>query len=138
MTLSLCNHNFNNLTIGEPSIVSGPDDVVIGAQNSTSLTSRAEFTCTARGRPAPEITWFYKTISRSQPGALDPEESLVDSPKVISIDLLENVTEGNGRTLVTSRLRLSISENDGGVIRCKAGSAYKDSRLTVLSKSVLP
>ena len=94
--------------------------------------------CTARGRPAPEIAWFYKTFSRSRPeaGALDPEQSLVDSPKVISIDLLENMTEESGRTLVTSRLILSTSENDGGVIRCKAGSAYKDSRLTVLSKSI--
>lgn len=75
--------------------------------------------CTARGRPAPEIAWFYKTFSRSRPeaGALDPEQSLVDSPKVISIDLLENMTEESGRTLVTSRLILSTSENDGGVIR---------------------
>lgn len=114
--------------------MSGPEDVVIGAQNSTSLTRSAEFTCTALGRPAPEIAWFYKTISGS---SLNPEQRLpADSPKVISIDLLGNLTEESGRTVVTSRLILSISENDGGVIRCKAGSAYKDARLTVLSKSV--
>ena len=117
--------------------MSGPQDVVVGAQDSAvkNLTSSAEFVCKVIGRPTPVIAWFYKRISNT--GEIDGEEIMLNLglPKVLNISSPENYTEESGRMVVTSRLMLSISEDDGGIIRCRAGSAYKDARLTVLGNA---
>ena len=42
--------------------------------------------------------------------------------------------DSSGRFKNTSTLTMPVTENDGGIIRCKAGSSSKDAYLTVLSK----
>ena len=115
-------------TTGEPSIKRGPEEVVIGVADSggENLTQSATFECTAIGLPPLQISWFYLTITAE--GELGSPRKLTDGVTII------NTTEPDlgGRISITSQLTISVLQDNGGVIRCQAGSAHQDARLTVL------
>ena len=116
-----------------PSIVSGPKAVVVGIDSSgESLTKSAEFTCTAIGRPAPQIEWIYRIISRDT--STDKTKMLNNgSAQVLHIDTSSEPEQNEtGRNIVTSRIVISVSQNDGGFIECRTGSENQMAPLTVL------
>lgn len=116
--------------------MSGPTDVVIGINSEgENLSDSAVFMCTAIGLPAPTIEWFYSTISLN--GDLGEARPL-RRKQILNMTESdpEEDTTGSGRMIITSRLTISVSEKDGGIIRCKAGSSYKDATLTVLGNTV--
>ena len=115
----------------EPSIKTGPTEVVIGMDsNGESLSQSAEFTCTAVGLPEPKIKWLYFTTSRG--GELNKPMELSNN-----ISVLSNTTEESGLIEIKYGIKLPIVQTDGGVIRCKTGSAYEDALLTVLGMHAL-
>lgn len=118
---------------GQPSIVSGPEEVVVGMDSGgKSLKRSAMFKCTAIGLPAPEIQWLYKTISEE--GVLN-EARMLDPEQILNITESGPIRDDTGRFEKTSTVTISISQNDGGIIRCKTGSVYKDAHLTVLGNT---
>jgi hypothetical protein len=116
-------------------ITKAPTDVIIGLEqdgNSKRLTETATFECVALGRPAPVINWYYITADRD--GSLSEPGHLMDNERyrIMNDDGDEDPT---GRFNSTSMLTMSVIENDGGIIRCQAGTtSFADAQLTVLSK----
>ena len=105
--------------------------MVIGLDTTReSLVETATFNCTALGRPIPEIEWLYITINPD--GTLGMPAPLTGIRfNIVNNDSAEDATRRFQRT---STLTMAVTENDGGIIRCKADNSYRDAHLTVLSK----
>ena len=119
-------------TAGQPLITEAPTDVIIGReQEEMRLTKMASFECVALGRPAPDINWYYIVIDKY--GNLGEPERLMNNERysIVNNDGDEDPT---GRFNSTSKLTISVTESDGGIIRCQAGTAFADAYLTVLGK----
>ena len=113
-------------------IITPPMDVIIGLeQEKKRLTGTASFKCVALGRPAPDINWYYIVVNRD--GSLGEPERLMNNERyrIVNNDGDEDPT---GRFNSTSTLGMSVTESDGGIIRCQAGTTFADAHLTVLSK----
>ena len=106
--------------------------MIIGVeQEEKRLTETASFECVALGRPAPNINWYYIIVN--QDGSLGDPEPLMNDERysIVNDDGDEDPT---GRFNSTSILTMSVTEGDGGIIRCQAGTAFADAHLTVLGK----
>ena len=113
-------------------ITEPPEDVIIGLDNTEEgLMETATFKCTATGQPIPVIVWLYFTAN--QDGSLGMPIELDDNKYNIMNN--DSDIDSTGRFNRMSTLTMPVTENDGGIIRCKASdSSYKDAYLTVLSK----
>lgn len=118
------------LITGQPNITEAPKDVIIGLDTTgEGLMETATFSCAALGRPVPTIEWLYIVISED--GSLGmPIELRGDKYDIMRNDSDEDPT---GRFRTMSTLTMPVTETDGGIIRCKAGTTFADARLTVLS-----
>ena len=113
-------------------ITEAPTDVIIGReQEEMRLTKMASFECVALGRPAPDINWYYIAIDKY--GNLGEPERLMNNER-FSIVNNDGDEDPTGRFNSTSKLTISVTESDGGIIRCQAGTAFADAHLTVLGK----
>lgn len=113
-------------TSEQPSILSKPEPFIIGLQEASATPPT--FTCSVGGAPEPQLSWTYiPNLSGDELTLRDGEE----------YNITRNVTEeDNGRTVVTSTITfLSISNTDGGIVRCSTGpeaSITADTLLTIL------
>ena len=105
--------------------------MIIGLEQEKRLIETATFECVALGRPAPDINWYY--IAVNQDGSLGEPERLMNNERyrIVNNGGDEDPT---GRFNSTSTLIMSVTENDGGIIRCQAGTTFADAHLTVLGK----
>ena len=114
-------------------ITKAPGDVVIGLDTTgEGLKETATFNCTALGRPVPMIKWFYLIVNED--GSLDMPKELLDGDKYSNVIMNnDSDVDSTGRFNRMSTLTMPVTENDGGIIRCRAGTAFADARLTILS-----
>ena len=119
---------------GQPNILEGgaPRDVIVGLEtDGEELLRTATFECVALGRPVPIINWYYIIVN---------QDGTMGTKKRLSNDDRFNITSNSGsedrtrRFQRTSMLTMSVTENDGGIIKCQTGASFKDAYLTVLSK----
>ena len=77
------------------------------------------------------INWYYIPVSRD--GRLGMPEHIMDNEKynIMNNDSDEDSTRRFPRTSI---LTMHVTDKDGGVVRCQAGSTSVDAYLTVLSK----
>ena len=107
--------------------------MIIGQDpDGDGLMETATFECAALGRPIPVIEWFYIIINDN--GTLSTPVGLTDDDNRYNIATNDSAEDETGRLQRMSILTIAVKENDGGIIRCQAGSSYKDACLTVLSK----
>ena len=106
--------------------------MVIGRDlDGEGLMETATFECTALGRPIPIIEWL--SIIVNEDGTLGMPVQLNANGDRYNIMKNDSAEDSTGRFQRKSILTISVTENDGGIIRCRAGEAFKDARLTVLS-----
>lgn len=119
---------------GKPNILEGgaPRDVIVGLEtNGGGLLRTATFECVALGRPIPVINWYYIIVN--QDGTMGTKKQLSNDDR-FNITSSSSSEDRTRRFQRTSVLTMSVTENDGGIIRCQTGASFKDAYLTVLSK----
>lgn len=114
----------------EPTIIDGPDSVVVSLNNTKE--DPPSFTCEVGGAPQPTPIWTYSPAAQEE-GVL----ILLESGEEYNVTS-NTRREENGRFIVTSTVTfLSTKRTDGGIVSCRVGSRAEpvDAFFTVLGES---